>query len=262
MTLIYEPKGKAREYSPLALNIYNGCDHGCKYCYVPMIRKDIEANKVVKERSCFLTNLEKELNNNISNIHKKQILLCFMCDPYNHRDCIIKATRFSLKMLNRRNCKVAILTKSGSRCLRDLDIFKQFGDRIKVGATLTFINEQNSLDIEPNAATPQDRLDTLKILHKNGIKTFISIEPVIDPIQSIELIKLCLPFIDQFKVGKINYFEKRFADKPIDWHKFLTEAVTILRKAEKQFYIKEDLRAFDYDKILLSNEINYDYLNL
>jgi hypothetical protein len=28
MSLIYEPKGKAREYSPLALNTYSGgCDH-------------------------------------------------------------------------------------------------------------------------------------------------------------------------------------------------------------------------------------------
>ena len=33
MSLIYEPKGKAREYSPLALNVYSGgCDHACRYC--------------------------------------------------------------------------------------------------------------------------------------------------------------------------------------------------------------------------------------
>ena len=33
MSVIYEPKGKAREYSPLALNLYLECQHGCKYCY-------------------------------------------------------------------------------------------------------------------------------------------------------------------------------------------------------------------------------------
>ena len=32
MGMIYEPRGRAREYSPLALNVYNKCDHFCRYC--------------------------------------------------------------------------------------------------------------------------------------------------------------------------------------------------------------------------------------
>ena len=32
---IYEPKGRAGEYSRLALNVYRTCVHGCRYCYVP-----------------------------------------------------------------------------------------------------------------------------------------------------------------------------------------------------------------------------------
>ncbi len=35
--LIYVPKGRAREYSPLALNLYRGCEHRCSYCYCPRI---------------------------------------------------------------------------------------------------------------------------------------------------------------------------------------------------------------------------------
>ena len=31
--LIYQPKGKAREYSPWACNLYNGCTNNCTYCY-------------------------------------------------------------------------------------------------------------------------------------------------------------------------------------------------------------------------------------
>lgn len=41
---IYEPSGKAREYSPLALNLYKGCDHGCNYCYVPDMKHALEAS--------------------------------------------------------------------------------------------------------------------------------------------------------------------------------------------------------------------------
>ena len=35
MPIIYEPRGKAAEYSPLAANLYAGCGHGWLYCYAP-----------------------------------------------------------------------------------------------------------------------------------------------------------------------------------------------------------------------------------
>lgn len=34
---IYEPRGRAREYGELAVNIYTGCNHGCSYCYAPAV---------------------------------------------------------------------------------------------------------------------------------------------------------------------------------------------------------------------------------
>jgi len=52
---IYEPKGRAREYSPLALNYFKGCDNGCAYCYVPgmmtRFNADYKHNKVVAPSS-------------------------------------------------------------------------------------------------------------------------------------------------------------------------------------------------------------------
>ena len=39
MIKIYEPRGRAREYSPFAMNYFKGCDHGCRYCYVPRMMK-------------------------------------------------------------------------------------------------------------------------------------------------------------------------------------------------------------------------------
>ena len=38
MSMIYTPAGKAREYSPKALNIYLTCTHHCEYCYAPRCR--------------------------------------------------------------------------------------------------------------------------------------------------------------------------------------------------------------------------------
>jgi len=39
MPIIYEPSGKALEYSPLAANLYAGCGHRCVYCYAPLALK-------------------------------------------------------------------------------------------------------------------------------------------------------------------------------------------------------------------------------
>ena len=37
--IIYEPKGAALEYAPLAANLYSGCVHGCRYCFVPGVMR-------------------------------------------------------------------------------------------------------------------------------------------------------------------------------------------------------------------------------
>ena len=116
-------------------------------------------------------------------------------------------------MLNAYKVPVAVLSKGGKKMLRDLDIFKEFGDRITVGATLTFLDDKKSKEWEPYASTPSERLETLKILHENGIKTFASFEPTIEPEESLALIHRTLEdnSVDYYKIGKINNY--RSADK-------------------------------------------------
>jgi len=170
MSLIYEPKGKAREYSPLALNIYSGgCDHNCRYCYCKQISRGAWANKATPRD---LSGLKKDATK-----ARKQILLSFMADPYCQSDCEYHETRGALNDLSEAGCSVAILTKGGKRCLRDLDIFLNWPDgRIKVGATLTFCDEVDSLAWEPGAALPIERRSALKALHDAGVKTWASIK--------------------------------------------------------------------------------------
>jgi len=256
---IYEPKGKAREYSPLALNLYMGCTHACRYCYAPhCIQCTAEAyNKTPSPRNGVLESLEKALQKDVP---KEQVLLSFIGDVYSEATDNNAITRNVLEMLLHYKAPVAVLTKGGHRCLKDMDIFKQFGDHIQVGATLTFDNDTDSLAWEPGAALPAERLDTLCKLHDEGIRTFASFEPVIDPVQSLHLIIAALPFVDVFKVGKINNFEG--LDKTIDWTAFLLEVVTILRAAGKQFYIKHDLRISAPSIRLYGNEVLPDEHNV
>ena len=84
-----------------------------------------------------------------------------------------------------------------------------------------------------------------------------AIEPVIDPIQSLVLIRATLPFVDQYKLGKWNH-DPRADD--IDWKQYGAEAVEILRSNGKQFYVKEDLQP--YISGLTEQETDMDYMSL
>jgi DNA repair photolyase len=148
------------------------------------------------------------------------------------------------------------LTKGGQRCLRDLDLFKDFQDHIKVGASLTFLINEDSIKYEPYAALPNNRLDTLKILHDNGIKTWVSFEPVIKPQQTMNLLDISLNFVDEYRIGKINHSPE--LEKQIDWPKFLIQALEILRMENKQIYVKKDLRELCKNVKLNDNEIDMD----
>ncbi len=238
MSLIYQPRGKAREYSPLALNLYLGCSHGCKYCYAPRCIKSSEENFSSKPtpRNIKITQLEKEL---IKETHTEQVLLSFIGDVYCETQDGNRLTEEVLSLFAKYQVPTAILTKGGERALKHLHLFASI-KRFMLGATLTFDNDSDSLKWEPGAALPGDRLAMLKASHQAGIRTFASFEPVISPEQSINLIRQSIGFIDVYKIGKLNNYQQ--IDKGIDWSQFLKQAVDILRGYGKSFYIKDDLR--------------------
>lgn len=236
MSLIYQPKGKAREYSPLALNIYSGgCDHGCRYCYCGSMQRAFGRTWTRDPIPRDLTGLNKEAIK-----ASRQILLCFVGDPYCAAERTHRQTRAALSVLKAERCSVAILTKGGARCLDDLDTFRAWPDgRIEVGATLTFMSRDRSLAEEPGAATPGERLSVLDRLHHQGIKTWASIEPVIDADESLAVIRASLSCVDAYKVGKLNHQKSA-----IDWKAFCVRAVEMIRSAGRKLYVKDDLRLF------------------
>jgi DNA repair photolyase len=81
MSLIYVPKGNAREYSPLALNIYKSCSHKCLYCFCPEYSYTPPQNFFCLgvPKKDILNKLEKELKKNTP---KEQVLLSFISDLY------------------------------------------------------------------------------------------------------------------------------------------------------------------------------------
>ena len=234
-SVIYEPKSRAREYSPLALNLYTGCLHGCRYCYSPgvMHKRRDTFHTDVKPRENILERLERDCKKMRGD--PREILLCFSCDPYQPIDNSI--TREALVILSNYGMKVQILTKGGLRAAQDFDLLRQYN--WKFGTTLLFSKLESKNQWEPYAASIEERLDSLRIAHSGGIYTWLSVEPVIDPAQALDIIERTSSggYVDSWKVGKINY--KKYIEEKIDWADFLNKAEKML--AGKDYYIKRDL---------------------
>jgi len=237
MRVIYEPRGRAREYSALALNLYNGCNHGCLYCYSPdCLRMDRQRFYREQRARDILKKIEadcKELSGS-----KERVLLCFTCDPYQKLNDKVGLTRKTLELFNFYDIPFQILTKAGHKAEADFDLYRQID---AFATTLTFLNEEKSRYYEPQAALPEDRIKTVKKAHERGIKTWVSFEPVLDDREVFKLLDLTSEFVDLYKVGKISRFNP---DKEINWHEFAKEIIKRLREYKKDYYIKKDLAKY------------------
>ncbi|MDP3030136.1 MAG: hypothetical protein Q8O04_11730, partial [Deltaproteobacteria bacterium] len=90
------------------------------------------------------------------------------------------------------------------------------------------------------------RLAILKAAHKAGIFTWVSLEPVIDPVQALDVIRKAHKYVRFWKVGKLNHM--KIVEQTVDWGKFLYDAEKLLTKFGAKYYIKNDLRAFDMEQ--------------
>lgn len=240
--IIYETKGRAREYCELSANLYRGCDHGCTYCYAPLAtrrNRDDFIHPTIRKDA--LSKLEKDAKKLANRGEKRPILLSFTTDPYQHFDEVHQVTRRAIEILHANNLKITILTKGGRRSERDFDLLSLHPDLSEYGTTLVFTDERLREQIEPNAAPTNERIRSLKKAHNLGIFTFVSLEPVWNPEQSLALIKKTHKFVDFYKVGKLNYNPQQSA---INWKLFRDDAIAMLSELGKDYYIKKDLQKY------------------
>ena len=225
MKPIYEPKGKAKEYGDLAINIYTGCPHRCYYCFAPgVLRRDKEEfHSHVEPRHGIVQAVKDQIER--EHITGKLIHLCFTCDPY-PTGYDTTATREIIKIIKASGNHVQILTKGdGSRDLDLLDGDDWYGITIDGGE-----DEENGAFIA--------RISALADAHIDGIKTWVSFEPVLNGPTVLRQINNMADFgIDKIKVGKLNYY-----DSIIDWGAFGRMVEAICKRDGIDYYIKDSLR--------------------
>lgn len=222
MKPIYEPKGKAKEYGDYALNIYTGCPHRCYYCFAPnVLHRDREQfHSCVEPRKNIVEETRKQLER--EHITGKLIHLCFTCDPY-PTGYDTTPTREIIKLLKEYGNHVQILTKGdGSRDFDLLDCDDWYGVTI---------------DGIMSDGVPR-RLQSLADAAAQGIKTWVSFEPVVDSQSILTAINSVSGIVDKVKIGKLNYYHS-----DINWSEFGRKAESLCKELGLDYYIKDSLRA-------------------
>ncbi len=245
MGIIYEPRGKAREYAKLAANLYAGCDHGCDYCFGPQAlrknKKDFHAyNKPKKDA---LTRLAKDAEKLGKAGEDREILLSFITDPYQTIESEENITRQAIEILIKNNLRFTVLTKGGIRAARDFDLLRKY-KKASFGSTICFTKQDDADKWEPNAPTIDMRIAAIKAAHSMGIKTWISLEPVIDTEQALKLIQTLHPVVDHWKIGKINYHPE--IESKVDWIKFREDVKLLFKSLDiTNYYLKKSLTGLE-----------------
>ena len=240
MSVIYAPKGRALEYSELACNLYLGCSHGCKYCFAPAcMRTTLEKWRTTMHgRNNIIDTFRKEAERLASKGEKRPILFSFLSDPYQPLESEEHLTRQALEIVARTGLRSKILTKGAASLIRpDLVLMKRAGTEL--GITLSFSEERSRREWEPEAATVAERMELLRDAHEMGIRTWVSMEPVIVPSEALEVIRLMQPYVDLWKIGKLNHFPA--IEAQVDWAAFREQAKTLLDATGANYYIKQDL---------------------
>ena len=118
------------------------------------------------------------------------------------------------------------------------------GAGTELGITLCFSDDSTRKIWEPHASSVDDRLGILKTAHKAGVFTWVSLEPVIEPDQALEVIKNAHLYVNFWKIGKLNHMKE--IESGVDWQKFLRDVEALLSKTGASYYIKDDLRKFGF----------------
>lgn len=178
-----------------SMNPYQGCEHGCIYCYARNSHEywgysagvEFEQKILVKEQAPVL--LEKKLKS--PKWEPVPIMLSGNTDCYQPIERKLGITRRILEVLDRYGHPVGLITKN-SLILRDIDILERMSRRnlVHVSISLTSLDEDTRRVMEPRTASVKQRLKVIETLSGVGIPVNVMMAPVVPAINDHETLKL------------------------------------------------------------------------
>jgi DNA repair photolyase len=176
----------------VGINPYRGCSHGCVYCYARPTHEylgfsaglDFETKIMVKEDAPAL--LRKALA--AASWRPQVIALSGNTDAYQPAERRLGLTRRCLAVLAEFRNPVGIVTKS-HLVTRDADLLADLARDRAAAVVLSITSLKNVVQrsMEPRAASPSRRLDTIRALAEAGVPVGVNVAPVVPGLTDEEL---------------------------------------------------------------------------
>ena len=178
-----------------SMNPYQGCEHGCSYCYARPTHEfwgyngghDFEQIVMVKNDAAKLLRQKFESRS----WSGQAIMLSGNTDCYQPAERKFQVSRSLLKVcLDYRN-PVGIITKN-NLVTRDLDILSEMASMhlVHVVFSITTLNESLRQVLEPRTSSAKNKLNAMKLLADNKIPVSVMMAPIIPAINDMEIMKM------------------------------------------------------------------------
>ena len=178
-----------------SINPYQGCEHGCVYCYARNTHPywgysagiDFESKILVKKNAPDL--LHRHLSQ--KNWQGDTIVMSGNTDCYQPVERELKITRALLKVFLSFRHTTGIITKN-SLIQRDVDLLRALASMnlVTVILSITTLDENLRRNLEPRTATIKQRLQTMAFLAKEGIPVGVMVAPIIPGLNDHEVMEI------------------------------------------------------------------------
>ena len=176
----------------LSINPYRGCEHGCIYCYARPTHSYLNLSPGIdfETRIVAKVNAAERLREALSarGYTPGQLNIGSVTDAYQPAERRLRITRSIIEVLSQARHPFSIITKS-SLVERDIDLIAPLAEQrlAAVYVSITTLDPQLARTLEPRAAAPHRRLQTIEALAKAGIPVGVSVSPVIPFLNEPEL---------------------------------------------------------------------------
>lgn len=176
----------------LSINPYRGCEHGCIYCFARPTHSYLNMSPGIdfETRIVAKVNAAQRVRESLASPGYQPTSLCIgtATDAYQPVERKLRITRGVIEVLAEAQHPFSMVTKS-SGVERDLDLIAPMAARrqVSVYVSVTTLDPALARTLEPRAASPQRRLQTIRTLAEAGVPVGVSVSPLIPFLNEPEL---------------------------------------------------------------------------